>query len=404
MANWLDGAEMSNVWGSFKTKLASTLTTLSNSISQNAADISERITKKQYGIQNAFRYKNTDIFNDTNSDIYKYLYSNYAYPYSNSYPNKYNYRKTITQEGRIFEYDCANQYVIEINPINGNITKYSMKTNNSSITYQWYIGTYVDGDDIYSYLWGIGGSGYGIFKVKHGDASYASSISSLYIYDIAQDSNYYVVSGTTPVYSTSTSYFRVSLSVLVGDKVCVICNPRTNYSSYYSEYNIQFVWDGSTRKQLSVSLPTGFYNGQYYFYQRGINIATVGNTTYTGGYKFSLYSNSSSKATFKVTKVIPDNSSDEYIYPCGFYDDYVVFGYMQSNNYNTLMFLPINDSSYYEIVPFKESYENGNAYYNRLIFTHIDDDNGGKNYMFMPVFYYIDGYTGTGVVLKNLDE
>ena len=68
------------------------------------------------------------------------------------------------------------------------------------------------------------------------------------------------------------------------------------------------------------------------------------------------------------------------------------------------MFLPINDSSYYEIVPFKESYENSNAYYNRLIFTHIDDDNGGKNYMFMPVFYYIDGYTGSGVVLKNLDE
>lgn len=401
MANWLDGTEMSNVWSNFKNKLANTLTSLSNAISQNASDISERITKKQFGIQNAFRYKSTDVFY-SGTDVYTYLYLNYAYGYSGY--SRYNYRKTITQDGRIFEYDCANQWVIEINPTNGNITKYNMRTNNSSITYQWYIGTYVDGDDIYSYLWGTGGSGWGIFKVKHGNASYASSVSSLYIYDIAQDSKYYVVSGTTPVYSTSTNYFRTLLSVMVGDKVCVICNSRTNSSSYSSLYNIQFVWDGSNRKQLSVELPSGFYSSYYYHYERGINIATDGNTTYTGGYKISLYSNSSTKSTFKLTKVVPDTGNSEYVYPCGFYDDYIVFGYMQNYGHNTLMFLPINDQSYYEIVPFKEPYESSNQYYNRLIFTHIDDDNGGKNYMFKPVFSYVNGYNNAGVVLKNLDE
>lgn len=403
MAKWLDNTDMSNVWGDFKTKLASSLSSLSDAISQNTSDISDRVTKKQFGLLNAYRYKSNQIFTNTSSDIYKYLYSYYASGYSSATSN--NYKKTITKDGRIFEYDCSNKWVIEINAKTGAITKYNMTVQNTSITYYWYIGTYVSGSDIYSYLWGTGGSGWGIFKVKHGNATYANSVQSVYIYNIAQDLKYYT-SGTTTTYSTSISYLRTRLSVLIGDKVCVICNARTNSSSYSTSYDIGFAWDGTTVKQLTINsaktLPTNIYNSTAYHYERGINLVTDNTTTYTESYKIYQYSSSTSTIALKTTTLVPEASSSgtSQIYPCGFYDDYIVFGYLTTSSPNTLILSPINNTSYYEIVPFRESYEISTAFYNRLIFTKQNDG----NYMFMPVFNYINGYTGQGVVLKNLDE
>ena len=409
MSNWLDGSEMSNIWGSFKTKLAENLSSLSNSISQNSSAISDRITKKQFGISNAFRYKSNNIFMDSNSDLYKYLFTYYASGSSSATSN--NYKKTITYSGRIFEYDCSNKYVIEINPTTGAITKYNMKVRNSSINYLWYIGTYVNGNDIYSYLWGTGNNGYGIFKVKHGNSSYATSLTELYICEIGQLSEYYKADVGINV-SQSTNYFRVPLSVLIGNSVYIICNARTGSSSYQADYNLYFVWDGtelSTNnkpKKLNVNFPSGFYTSTAYHYERGHNLATNGNVTYTDSYKMSLSSVLSDQVTLNVTKVVPEYgaSYSSPICPCGFYDDYVVFGYTQSGTPNTLMFLPINNSSYYEIVPFKEPYDSTTGYYNRLIFTHIESGQNGKNYLFLPIFNFINGYSGNGVVLKNLDE
>ena len=408
MSNWLDGSEISNIWGTFKTKLAENLLSLSERISQNSSDISDRVTKSQFGIMNAFRYKSSDIF--SSGDIYNYLYSNYADGFSFCSLN--NYRKTITRDGRIFEWDCANKYVIEINPTTGEITKYNMAVLNNTITYMWYVGTYVDGEDIYTYLWGIGGSGYGLFKVKHGDETYATSVTSLYIYDIAQYPEYYN-SKVTPVYSTSTSYFRVSLSVLVGDTVYVICNAYT--SSHYdsTDYDIYFSWDGTTfdgtndtkPKKLTVDLPAVFYTQRTYHYDRGHNIATDGEITYADSQKFSLSLVSNNTVTLKAETIIPYiNTTTAYSNACGFYNDYVVFNYGRDGSHDTLMFVPINDTSYYEIVPFNEPYENNSQYYNRIIFTHIENGVDGKNFLFYPVFAYINGYSGAGVVLKNLDE
>lgn len=407
MSNWLDGSEMSNIWGNFKLKLAENLTALSNSITQNSSAIDQRITKKQFGILNAFRYKSTDIFSDANSDIYKYLYANYATGYS-AY-NSNNYKKTITNNGRIFEYDCVNQYVIEINPTTGQITKYNMRVQNNNITYMWYIGTYVDGNNIYSYLWGTGGNGYGIFKVKHGNATYATSLTSLYIYDIAQDPEYYSSESITPVYSTATSYLRVRLSVMIGNSVYIICNTRTNTSSHSNIYDIYFAWDGTTLsssnkpKKLNLNLPTGFYTSTNYHYERGHNLATDGDVTYSDSYKLYLSSVLSNSVTINAVRVVPEYAATytSPICPCGFYDDYIVFGYTQSGYPNTLMLVPKNNSSYYEIVPFIEPYETNTAYYNRLIFTHLEN---GKNYAFIPIFACINGYNGVGIVLKNFDE
>ena len=134
MANWLDNTEMSNIWGEFKSSLSANLQSLSTMISQNSSDISNRITKNQFGLTNAFRYKSNNIY--TSGNIYSYLYSNYASG-SSSYTSN-NYKKTITYSGRIFEYDCSNQTVIEINPKTGSITRYSMKPSNTSINYRWY--------------------------------------------------------------------------------------------------------------------------------------------------------------------------------------------------------------------------------------------------------------------------
>lgn len=412
MSNWLDGSEISNIWGNFKTKLSENLLSLSNKITQNSADISDRITKSQFGIMNAFRYKSTDIFSNSASDIYKYLYANYSYAYSNYSTN--NYRKTITYDGRIFEWDCANRFVIEINPTTGEITKYNMTVYGNSINYMWYIGTYVDGEDIYTYLWGTNSSGYGLFKVKHGDADYAASVTSLSIYNIAQYPEYYSNTEITPQYTTSTNYFRTLLSVLIGDTVYVICNTRMNYSSYYPEYNIYFSWDGThfdgtdntKPKKLTADLPNNFYASQYFHYQRGQNIATDGNITYIDSYKMSLSLISDNAVTLKAEALVPEIGStyDSYINACGFYNNYVVFNYGRNGSHETLMFVPINDTSYYEIVPFNDPAQNTTQYYNRLIFTHIENGTNGKNYLFYPVFNYIDGYTGSGIVLKNLDE
>lgn len=412
MSNWLDGSEISNIWGNFKTKLSENLLSLSNKISQNSADISERITKSQFGIMNAFRYKSTDIFSDATSDIYKYLYSNYAYNYSTYSSN--NYRKTITRDGRIFEWDCANRIVVEINPITGELTKYNMTVYGNAITYMWYIGTYVDGDDIYTYLWGVDSSGYGIFKVKHGDESYASSVTSLSIYNIAQYPEYYSNTETTPVYSTSTSYFRTSLSVLIGDTVYVICNTYTNYRNYYSQYDIYFSWDGThfdgtdntKPKKLTVDLPTSFYNSQYYHYDKGCNVVTDDDVTYSDSYKFSISLSSGNAVTLKAEQVIPYMQQNaNYSNACGFYDDYVVFQYARDGQHDTLMFVPINDTSYYEVVPFEDPYyASSTQYFNRIIFTNKKTNTGYKNYLFYPRFSFIDGYTGSGVVRKNLDE
>lgn len=403
MAKWLDNTDMSNVWGDFKTKLASSLSSLSSAISQNTSDISDRVTKKQFGLLNAYRYKSNKMFTDTSSDIYKYLYSYYASGYYNSTSN--NYKKTITKDGRIFEYDCHNKWVVEINRKTGAITKYNMAVQNSAITYYWYIGTYVDGSNIYSYLWGTGGSGYGIFKVKHGNATYANSVQSVYIYNIAQDLKYYT-SGTTATYSTSTSYLKTKLSILVGDKVCIICDARTGNNGYNSSYEIGFSWDGTTVKQLTINsaktLPTNIYSSTVYHYERGINLVTDNTATYTESYKIYQYSSSTSTIALKTTTLVPEASSSgsSQIYPCGYYDDYIVFGYLTTGHPNTLILSPKNDTSYYEIVTFREPYENSTAFHNRLIFTSVN----GENYMFMPVFNYINGYTGQGVVLKNLDE
>lgn len=412
MSIWLDGSEISNIWGTFKTKLAENLLSLSGRISQNSSDISDRVTKSQFGIMNAFRYKSTDIFSNTASDIYKYLYSNYAYGYSSYSSN--NYRKTITRDGRIFEWDCANRIVVEINPTTGEITKYNMAVYGNAITYMWYIGTYVDGDDIYTYLWGTDSSGYGIFKVKHGDESYASSVTSLSIYNIAQYPEYYSSPETTPVYSTSTSYFRTLLSVLIGDTVYIICNTYTSYSRYYPQYDIYFSWDGthfdgtdSTKpKKLTVDLPTYFYNSQYYHYEKGSNLATDNDVTYSDSYKFSISLSSGNSVTLKAEQVIPYmQQNSNYSNACGFYNDYVVFHYARDGHHDTLMFVPINDISYYEIIPFKDPYDNTTTqYYNRLIFTHLENGTAGKNYVFYPKFNCINGYSGSGVVLKNLDE
>lgn len=412
MSNWLDGSEISNIWGNFKTKLSENLLSLSNKITKNSADISDRITKSQFGIMNAFRYKSTDIFSDTTSDIYKYLYANYAYNYS-SY-SSYNYRKTITRDGRIFEWDCVDKIVIEINPKTGEITKYNMTVYGNSINYMWYIGTYVDGEDIYTYLWGTNSSGYGLFKVKHGDKDYAASVTSLSIYNIAQYPEYYSNTETTPVYSTSTSYFRTLLSVLIGDTVYIICNTYTSYRNYYPQYDIYFSWDGThfdgtdntKPKKLTVDLPTSFYNSYYYHYDKGCNVVTDDDVSYSDSYKFSLSLVSDNSVTLKVEEVIPYmNQTNNYSNACGFYNNYVVFNYARSGYHDTLMFLPRNDTSYYEIMPFKDPYDDTTTqYYNRLIFTHLENETGGKNYLFYPKFNCIDGYTGSGVILKNLDE
>ena len=412
MSNWLDGSEISNIWGNFKTKLSENLLSLSNKIAQNSADISDRITKSQFGIMNAFRYKSTDIFSDATSDIYKYLYTNYSYGYSSYSTN--NYRKTITRDGRIFEWDCANRIVIEINPTTGKITKYNMTVYGNSINYMWYIGTYVDGKNIYTYLWGTNSSGYGLFKVKHGDADYATSVTSLSIYNIAQYPEYYSNTEITPQYTTSTNYFRTLLSVLIGDTVYIICNTRMNYSSYYPEYNIHFSWDGThfdgtdntKPKKLTADLPANFYTSQYFHYQRGQNIATDGNITYIDSYKLSLSLISDNAVTLKAETLVPEIGStyDSYINACGFYNNYIVFNYGRDGSHDTLMFVPMNDTSYYEIVPFSESYKNTTQYYNRLIFTYVENGKNGKNFLFMPVFSYINGYSGNGVILKNLDE
>lgn len=413
MSNWLDGGEISNIWGTFKTKLAENLFSLSERISKNSSDISDRITKSQFGIMNAFRYKSTDIFSNTTSDIYKYLYSNYSTG-SSSYSSG-NYKKTITRDGRIFEWDCANKIVVEVNPTTGEITKYSMAVYGNAVNYMWYVGTYVDDDDIYTYLWGTGGSGYGLFKVKHGDETYANSVTSLYMYDIAQYPEYYENPETaTPNYNTNTSYFRTLLSVLVGDTVYVIYNTYTQNYRYYSQYNIYFSWNGTLwdgtdnnkPKRLVVDLPTNFYTNQYFHYERGYNTVTDEEITYTDSYKLSLSLVSNTSVTLKAEALVPEIGStyQSYINACGFYNDYIVFNYGRNGSHDTLMFVPINDTSHYEIVPFKESYQNTTQYYNRLIFTHIENETNGKNYLFFPVFNFINGYSGNGVVLKNLDE
>lgn len=398
MSNWLDGTEMSNIWGTFKSKLAASLTSLSNRISQNASDITKKIGKENFGLLSLYRCKSTDITYDKTSDLWNTI------GYSDTASSAHTVQRTITESGRIF---CDGG--TEINPKTASVTHRSSEIPNSNITYKKYIGTYTSGSDVYAYYIGTGSSGYGIFKVKYGNETQAESITKLYLCDIT-DEKYYpnATTGTQFGASTSTNRLYTKFATLIGDTVYIATNSDTSgqihgkYADNYYEdkHDLWFSWNGSVLKPLTINAPSDFYTNLTftdtytvnYISYRGFRIATTENATYADGYKFTA-EESDAGSTVTVTpisSILPLIGKDNtQVYCNGFYNNYVVFCDNSNVSICSCKLVPKNNCGYHELMLSPMRLINS-------AFAHTSDSDGEHNYGFFFLPAKMTGFIPAG--------